>query len=255
MVAQHHLHARRLADESVAAQDVGPRAGPLEVGGVVARGEERAHRLAGGLHVVGRSARQGHGLVQQRHAFGDPPRLHVGQAGVGESLGLEVHVAEPAGPVEGQLGAGEQRRRVVHVAAQRCHRHPPLLDARGLVLDQAGGPQEPRPARGQVAHEVGEQVTEPGAGQGGPTPVAGGGEAPDGGGQVGRRTIDVGRRHGLLGQLHLPNGVVGDRRHDDNGRTSALGPGAAGGRAKGRQGSPGMRAYAVATSAGLQLST
>ena len=59
-----------------------------------------------------------------------PARLHVGQPGVGERLGLEVDVAEPAGPVEGQLGGApaarrDRRRRspCAATATQPCSRH------------------------------------------------------------------------------------------------------------------------------------
>ena len=131
VAGQEHRSAGRQRDQPVLAQQAGPRSGALEVGGEVAGGEERAHRLGSGAGVVGRPARQRHGLVEQRHALGHPAGLHVGQPGVGERLGLEVDVAEPTGPVEGQLGGGQQLGGVVDVAAHRRHGHPPLLEAGG----------------------------------------------------------------------------------------------------------------------------
>ena len=85
------------------------------------------------------AARQGHGLVDHRHALGHPAGLHVGQPTVGQGLGLEVDVAEAAGPVESQLGPLEEQCRVVDVATHGGHRHPPLLDARLVMLDQPHG--------------------------------------------------------------------------------------------------------------------
>ena len=134
-----------------------PRPGPFEVGGVVAGGEERADRLGRGVGVVGRTARQCHRLVEQCHALDDPTGLHVGQPGVGQRLGLQVDVTEAAGPIERQLRRRQQLGRVIDVASHRGHRHPALLQAWRLVLDQPPGPSEPGPARRQVAHRVGEQ--------------------------------------------------------------------------------------------------
>ena len=76
-----------------------------------------------------------------------PAGLHVGQAAVGQRLGLEVDVAEAPGPVERQLGGGQSIGRIVDLAAHRGDRHPALLDAGRLVLHQPPGPgNQARPA-------------------------------------------------------------------------------------------------------------
>ena len=196
------------------AQELRPRPGPVEVGGVVAGGEERAHRLAAGVEVVGGTAGQGHGFVEQRHALGDAPRLYVGQPAVGQRLRLEVHVAEVPGAVEGELGPGEQLLGVAGIASHGGDGHPALFDAGLDVLEQAGGAGEPGPSRRQVSHGVGQHVAEPGAGHRRGPGVPGGGEGPHGGGQVGDESVDVHAGVGLVGELERSRRLVHGRHGD-----------------------------------------
>jgi hypothetical protein len=210
-----HGGARGECNEAVLAQQIGPGPRPLEVAGVIAGGEERAHGLGRAVGVVGRAAGEGHGLVQQGHALGQPSRLDEGQAAVGEGLGLQVHVTEAAGTVEGELGRRQQLRRVVDLAAHRRHRHPTLLHARGLVLHQPLGPGEPRPAGGQVAQPVGEGVAQTHAGHRRAAAVTGGGERPDRRRKMGDRGVDVELRRRRVSALQ---GELGLLRHSAPGR-------------------------------------
>ena len=142
------------------AEQVGPDAGALEVAGEVAGGEERADRLGRRAGVVRRTAGQRHRLVEHRHPLGDATGLHVGEAAVGERLGLEVDVAELAGPVEGQLGVGEQHVRIGDFAAHRGDRDPALFDARRLLIDEPARSGEPCPTGVDVAHRIRVDVTQ-----------------------------------------------------------------------------------------------
>jgi len=67
---------------------------------------------------------------------------------------------DPVGTAEVELGPSEQHRRIIHVAPQPGHRHPPLLHARFFAFDEAGGTREPDPASRQIAHVVGEEIAE-----------------------------------------------------------------------------------------------
>ncbi len=62
---------------------------------------------------------------------------------VGQSLDLEVDVAEAAGSVERQFGTIDEHRGIVDVTAHGCERCVSLLQARRLPLDEADGPGEP----------------------------------------------------------------------------------------------------------------
>ena len=132
------------------------RVGPPEVGGVVARGEERAHRRRHGQRVRHRPARQGHRLVEHRHALVDPSALDVGQPTVGERLRLELDVAEAASPVEGQLGGRQQLGR--DRRPRSPSRRPPPSPARCTAARRRRGggrgrttPGSPAGCRGSVA--------------------------------------------------------------------------------------------------------
>ena len=188
-------------DEAAPAKQMRPGPGPLEVGGVVAGGEERADRLGRGIGVIGLAARQRHRLVEQRHPVGDPAGLHVGQPRVGQRLGLEVDVTEPAGAIERQFRRRQQLGGVVDVTSHSGHRHPSLLQARRLVLDEASGPSEPRPACRQVAHRVGEEVSEARTGHGGAALLVSRSEAADGSRQMSNDAVDVAPRVRLVGVL------------------------------------------------------
>jgi hypothetical protein len=210
-VQEHRDHAAR-ADEATPAQQLGPRGRPVEVGAVVAGGEERARRLAGHVLVVARPAHQRHRLVEHRHALLDPPGLDVGEAAVGEGLGLEVHVAEAPGPVECEVGALEQLVGVPHVAAHGGDRRPALLDARWLVGEEGVGAREPGPAGRQVAEGVAEQVTQLDAHHGRLALLPRLGQRPEGARQVGEHRLDVEAVARLGCQLEGP-GRVRHRGH------------------------------------------
>ena len=111
--------------------------------------------------------------------MGQSPDLHMGQAGVGHCLGLQVDVGEPVGPVQREFGTIQQLDGVVDLAPHRRHRDPPLLDAWRLVSDEPGGSSEPRSAGGLVPQHDGVDITEAGARHGGLALVTGSGEAPD----------------------------------------------------------------------------
>ncbi len=215
VAARVRLGAGGGAEDAPLAQQRAPRLHPLEVGRDVAGGEEGAHRLADDDGILGAAAAgQGHRLVDPGHALGHPPRLDVGQPTVGQGLDLEVDVAEAPGPVERQLGPFAEHGRVADVAAQRRQRHPPLFDARLFVLHQAYGAPEPRLCGRPVAHEVGEQVTDPCAGHGGPAVVAGDRERPCRGGEVRNGAVVVTGAHGRVRQLQQvprPNAVLRQR--------------------------------------------
>jgi hypothetical protein len=188
---QEHGAARLEADVALQAEQVCPRPGPLEVGGEVAGGEERAHRLGRGGLVVSRTAHQGHGLVEEGHARIDVARLHLREPRVGQCLRLEVQVAELPGPIEGELRPLEQHGGIVDVAAHGGDGHPALLQAGWEVGDQPLGPGEPRPARGLVAQDVGHGVAEAHARHRRLAGQPRGREAAHGRRQVGDQPLDV----------------------------------------------------------------
>ncbi len=173
-------------------QHATPRFHPFEIGGEVASGEERAHRLADDPFVLGaRPAGERHGLVEHGHAHGHPSGLHVGQATIGQCLHLEVDVTEPPCPIEGQVGPLDQHRRVVHVTAHGGECCVALRNARRLVLHQPHGPEEPRSGCDPVAQHVGVHVAQAGAGHGRLTPVPFRRQPDDRGREMGHRTVDV----------------------------------------------------------------
>ena len=193
-VAMAGQEARRRApgaDAPPLTQQVVPRVGPAEVGREVAGGEERAHGLADDVRVVGRAAGQGHGLVEQGHPFGQATGLDVGQAGIGQGLGLEVHVAEAAGPVQRELRRSQQAGGIVDVAPHRGYRHPPLLEAGWFVGDEAPGPREPGPAGRDVAQAVGERLAQASTRHGRGSGVASSGVRPDGCGEVRDHALEI----------------------------------------------------------------
>ena len=215
VAAQVRLRPGCGAEDAPLPQQWAPRLHPLEVGGDVARGVERAHRLrhdAGVLRAT--PAGQGHRLVEHGHALGHPARFHPGQPTVGQGLDLEVDVAEAPRPVEGQVGSFDEHGRVADVATQTRQRHPPLLDAGWLVLDQADGPAVPGLGSHPVAHEVGEQVADACGRQGGLAVVPGGRETPGRGGEVRDGALEVTGFPGLarrLQQVPRPNALL--RQH------------------------------------------
>ena len=161
VAGQEDRRAAAAADQPVAAQQLGPRVGPPEVGGEVARGEERAHRRRRGQRVVGRPARQRHRLVEHRHALVDASALHVGQPAVGERLRLQLDVAEAASAVEGQLGRGQQLGRVVDLAAHRRRRPPIPARCTAARRRRAGGPGRTRPGPPAGCRASAEDVAQP----------------------------------------------------------------------------------------------
>ncbi|MDQ3643911.1 MAG: hypothetical protein M3356_00135 [Actinomycetota bacterium] len=205
MVADQDRDAGPVTEQPAAAQHVDPGGGAVEVASEVAGGEERAHRLAGDLVVVRGAAGEGHRLVEQSHALLDPSGLHVGEARVGQRLRLEVDIAETTGPVQGEGGVGEENVRVVDIASERRDRHPPLLEARRLVLDQPPGPDEPGAGRRVIPEEVGEQPAEASAGHRRATVVADRGQLTDGHRKVARRCLAVEPGERLLCQLERPD--------------------------------------------------
>jgi hypothetical protein len=149
--------------------------------------------------------------------------LDVGEAGIGQGLRLEVHVPEAAGPIEGQLGPSQQLDRVVDVTTEGRHRHPALLDAGRLVLDQAGGPQEPGPSGGLVAAIGGEQISEVDARQRRLPLLPGGGEPADGRREVRDGRLEVIGLDGLADQRQVPR-LLPNPTHAPHGRAPRSGP-------------------------------
>jgi len=161
--------------------------------------------------VVGGPAGQRHGLVEQRHALVEPARLHVGQPGVGQRLRLEIDIAEPPGPVEGKLGGRQQLGGIVDVASQARDRHPALLHAGRLVLNEPPSPSKPGSARSEVPQHDGEDVAQPDAGHRRPAWFARRSEVADRGRQVGDHRVDVEPSDGLVGPIERSQRLVHTR--------------------------------------------
>ncbi len=137
VAAEERLRTGGPTEDAPLAKGGAPQSDAFEVNGEVASREEGAHRLPDHAGVVGTAA-AGHG-----HPLGNPAGLNVSEPPVGQSLDLEVDVAEAAGSVERQFGTMDEHGWIVDVTAHGRERCVPLLQARRLPLDQADGPGEP----------------------------------------------------------------------------------------------------------------
>ena len=213
-------------DQPVLAEQVGPRPGALEVGGEVAGGEERADRL-GGRSSVSSAGPQASAIASSSSAMPSATRPACTWASPASASALVSRLTSPNRRARSSASsaAGEQLGRIVDVAAHRRHRHPALLDARRLVLDEPPRPREPGPAGGQVAQGVGEHLAELHARHRRPALLVRRGEASDRGRQVRDHGFDVEARPGLVGQLERPLRLVdaGHRASMAQGRGSSAG--------------------------------
>ena len=154
-------------------------ADPLEVGRVVAGGEERADRLGGGTRVVGRAAGQRHRLVEQSPCpRAIRPACTWARPAVGQRLRLEVEVAEAPGPVEGQLGRGRGARpgRRRRSPSPRPPPSPARCRAARRPQSRVARANQAWPAAIRLPEAVGEHVRRAGRTPSPPGGLMGGGE-------------------------------------------------------------------------------
>ena len=127
-----------------------PFLGPADVRRPLARAKQPTVDVADCGNTDDPSRRhRGHRLVDQRHAFADPARLHVGVAQQGHGVKLEVSVAEAPG--NRQCGLGEPLSLGRVIAERRAvEREPPMLNALVQRIQRAIGLREPAVRRSQI---------------------------------------------------------------------------------------------------------